>query len=282
VLPSAALILSFPDTTTAAERDRLVALLADCGLAAIHENDPVNPSQWTIHFTDTPSRDAAVRAIQSAADYRDLKVETTDIEDGDWARKTQADLGPIRIGRIVVAPPWDIPPVVDETLVIIEPSRGFGTGHHQSTRLALALLQTRALAGCRVIDVGTGSGVLAIAAARLGAPFVSAFDVDPDAVDNARENAARNEVAGIVEIHVRDLATATLAPADVVTANLTGSLLERHSDDLARLVNPAGVLIAAGFTIDERDRVENAFAGRLAITEAAEEDGWLGVALSPR
>jgi ribosomal protein L11 methyltransferase len=279
---SAALILSFPNTTTAAERDRLVALLADCGLAAIHENDPVNPTQWTVHFTDTHSRDAAVRAIRAVEVCRDLSLVETEIEDGDWARKTQANLGSIRIGRIIVAPPWDIPTTAHETLVIIEPSRGFGTGHHQSTRLALALLQTRELRGRRVIDVGTGSGVLAIAAARLGAPFVTAFDVDPDAVENARENAVRNDVASVAEIHVRDLSTATLVPADVVTANLTGSLLERHADELAHLVNPGGVLIAAGFTIDERDRVERAFAARLAITESAEEDGWLGVALSPR
>ena len=282
MLPSAALILSFSDTTTSAERDRLVALFADFGLAAIHENDPVNPSQWTVHFTDAQSRDAAANAIRSAPEYRELNIEETEIEDGDWARKTQADLGAIRIGRIIVAPPWDIPPAADETVIIIEPSRGFGTGHHQSTRLCLALLQTRELRGHSVIDVGTGSGVLAIAAARLGAPSVTAFDVDPDAVENARENAARNDVASALEIHVRDLSLATLAPADVVTANLTGSLLAHHAGELIRLVSPSGVLIAAGFTIDERERVEAAFAARLAISESAEEDGWLGVVLNPR
>ena len=83
-----------------------------------------------------------------------------------------------------------------------------------------------------------------------------------------------------VEIYVRDLSTTTLPAADVVTANLTGSLLERHAEDLARLVKPGGVLIAAGFTIDERDRVASAFEGRLTITESAEEDGWIGLVLS--
>jgi ribosomal protein L11 methyltransferase len=278
--PSAALILSFPDSATPADRDRLVATLADSGLVAIHENDLTNPSKWVAHFADAASRNSAARTIQSTPEYRDIQIEAADIEDEDWARRTQADLGSVRIGGIIVAPPWDMPAGGPETVIIIEPSRGFGTGHHQSTRLCLALLQTRELRRRRVIDVGTGSGVLAIAAAALGAPAVSAIDVDPDAVENARENVARNGVADVVEIHVGDLATTTLVAADVVTANLTGSLLERHAANLVRLVKPGGLLIAAGFTIDERDRVAVAFEPRLTISEIAEEDGWIGVVLS--
>jgi ribosomal protein L11 methyltransferase len=277
VVPSAALILSFPDRTTAADRDRLVALLTDTGLVAIHENDVVNATTWTVHFTDREARATAAAAIRVAPEYRDLRIEETDVEDEDWARRTQADLGSIRIGRIIVAPPWDVPAAAAETVVLIEPSRGFGTGHHQSTRLCLALLQTRELRGRSVIDVGTGSGVLAIAAARLGATFVTAIDVDPDVVENARENAARNDVSGVVEIHVCDLSTATLPAADVVTANLTGSLLALHAKALAQLVGKGGMLIAAGFTVEERERVVTAFDRRMAVAEWAEEDGWLGV-----
>ena len=280
MVPSAALILSFPDTTTAADRDRLVAFLADTGLVAIHENDVVNPTTWTVHFTDPETRDAAAAAIRLAPEYRDLRIEETDVEDEDWARRTQADLGSIRIGRIIVAPPWDVPAAAAETVVLIEPSRGFGTGHHQSTRLCLALLQTRELRERSVIDIGTGSGVLAIAAARLGAAFVTAIDVDPDAVENARENAARNDVSGLVEIHVCDLSTATLPAADVVTANLTGSLLALHAKALAHLVDKGGILIAAGFTVDERERVVTAFEPQMAVAEWAEEDGWLAVVLA--
>ena len=279
--PSAALILFFPDTTSPAVRDRLVAFLADAGLVAIHEDDVVHPSSWTVHFADRESRDAAAGALQSTTEYRDLRLEVTEIEDEDWARRTQAQLGAIRVGRIVVAPPWDVPSAGDGIVIIIEPSRGFGTGHHQSTRLCLALLQTRELGSRRVTDVGTGSGVLAIAAARLGAPYVAAFDVDPDAVENARENVNSNRMSHVVEVHVRDLSTASVPPADVVTANLTGSLLQRHADDLLRLVQPSGVLIAAGFTVDERERVVAAFEGHATVCESAEEDGWFGMVFSP-
>jgi ribosomal protein L11 methyltransferase len=275
--PSPALILSFPATTTAAERDRLVALLAESGLVAIHENEVVNPSMWTVYFTDGPARDAAALAIRSVPELRNLHVVQTEIEDEDWARRTQADLGSIRIGRVTIAPPWDIPDGTGDSVVIIEPSRGFGTGHHQSTRLCLALLQSREMKGRRVIDVGTGSGVLAITAARLGAAFVLAIDVDSDAVENARENAVRNDVSDRVEIHVGNVSPAILPAADIVIANLTGSLLERHAGDLTKLVGPEGVLIAGGFTIEERDRVVSAFEPRLVVVESAEEDDWVGL-----
>jgi ribosomal protein L11 methyltransferase len=283
VEPSAALLISFPGHTDVAARDRLVALLADAGLLAVHEDDVARPSQWTAHFSDRQSRDAAMAAIRNLAAFEDLRLEAVEIEDEDWARRTQADLPAVRIGRVIVAPPWDVPEGADPgsetngtTVVVIEPSRGFGTGHHQSTRLCLVLLQTRELTNRTMIDVGTGSGVLAIAGAMLGSAYVRAIDVDPDAIENARENIDRNDVAARVEAHTADLSSATLAPADVVTANLTASLLERHAAELTRLLKPGGVLIAAGFTAEEGERVTAAFAPALSLVESAEEEGWQG------
>ena len=283
--PSSALVLSFPATSTAADRDRLVALLADTGLLAIHEDDVTRPSRGAVHFVDAAARDQAASAISNTDDFRDLAVECAEIADEDWARRTQADLPAVRVGRIIVAPPWDIPSpaaVDDDAIVVeIEPSRGFGTGHHQSTRLCLGLLQQRQLAGCRVIDVGTGSGVLAIAAARLGARQVIAFDEDRDAVENAEENAIRNGVSGIVDLEVLDLSAATLPAADVVTANLTGTLLQRHADRLIRLTRTDGVLLVSGFTHEEAERVLNAFSPR-SVVASAEEEGWMAYAIPNR
>ena len=278
---SAALVLFFTPATTAAGRDHLVSVLAEHGLAAIHEDDVAAPTKWTAHFVDGASRDAAAAAVLRHAEFQALKIEHTEIEDEDWARRTQADLPAIRIGRIIVAPPWDVPPEAPgTTVVIIEPSRGFGTGHHQSTRLALGLLQDRDVAGKTMIDVGTGSGVLAIAAARLGAHSVIAIDVDPDAIDNARENVERNGVAGTVGVRVEDLSQTSLEPVDVVTANLTGSLLTRYARELTRLVRPGGVLITAGFTVEESERVKEAFAPAMAVVDSVEEEGWGGLAVT--
>jgi ribosomal protein L11 methyltransferase len=279
---SPALIIRFPSDTTAANRDRLVALLADYDLVAIQEDDPATPKVWTAHFRSANARDRAAAAIRELADIAAPRLEFADIEDDDWARRTQADLPAIRIGRIVVAPPWDTPPHQSsgDVIVEIEPSCGFGTGHHQSTRLCLVLLQNQQLNGRTAIDAGTGSGVLAIAAAKLGAGFVAAFDSDPDAIENARENIVRNGVERAVEAHVRDLSDPSLAPADVVTANLTGTLLARHARDLAALVRPSGSLIVAGFTIDEKPQVIGAFEETFALSEAAEEDDWWALALT--
>jgi ribosomal protein L11 methyltransferase len=289
---SPALVIRFPSGTTAPLRDRLVALLAGFDLLAVQEDDLDLPRAWSAHFATRASRDAAAAAIADDDEFALVGVERTEVEDENWAQRTQADLPAITIGRVTIAPPWDLPrPGLSQLLpsaaprtpspvvVQIEPSRGFGTGHHQSTRLCIVLLQSRDLQDLTMVDVGTGSGVLAITAAKLGAAFVAAIDSDPEAVDNARENIAANGVEAIVDAHVDDLATTTVPAADLVTANLTATLLSRHASDLGRLVRPSGSLIVSGFNLDDRDRVVEAFAPHFEVTEAAEEDDWMGLVL---
>ena len=280
---SPALIIHFTPGTTAADRDRLVALLADYDLVAIQEDEPGSPAAWTAHFGSAEARSAAAEAVGAIADVDSLRLELADVEDDDWARRTQAELPAIRVGRVIVAPPWDLPDAsaAGAALTVeIEPSRGFGTGHHQSTRLCLVLLQSRRLESRTMIDVGTGSGVLAIVAAKLGAAFVSAIDVDPDAIENARENIARNGVGHIVEAHVGDLTHSGMPAADLVTANLTGTLLARHAAELGTLVKAGGSLLVAGFTVDEKPLVLDAFETAFDPTESAEEDGWWAFVLT--
>lgn len=277
--PSPALILRFRRETTTALRDQLIAVFSDYDVVAVQENELTDASVWIAHFATSPQCDAAAAAVTADPTFAGIEVQSTEIEDEDWARRTQADLPAIRIGRITVAPPWDLPKpplqIPDPHLtILIEPSRGFGTGHHQSTRLCILLLQSRNLSGLTVTDVGTGSGVLAITAARLGAAFVTALDNDPDAVENARENIAANGVEQLVEAYVADLTTTTVPAADLVTANLTGTLLSIHATDLSRLVKPGGSLIVSGFNVDEKARVSEALGRHFSISETAEEDDW--------
>ena len=273
---TAAIDLSFPPDRLYLI-DLVTALLDDFGPAAIHETGPDSAPAWRVFLGTSAIRDAALRALTRAYRAQGLTAAAVDVPDEDWAARSQAALRAVRVGRIIVAPPWDLPDpaaVPDAVVVEIEPSRGFGTGHHQSTRLCLVLLQGRALESQTVLDVGTGSGVLAIVAAKLGAPFVSAIDVDPDAIENARENIVRNNVGQIVEAHVRDLTQPGVPAADLVTANLTGTLLARHAPELGALVKPGGSLIVSGFTVDEKPLVLDAFDGTFALTESAEEEGW--------
>ena len=286
---SAALVLRFPSGTTAPVRDRLVALLSEFELLAVQEDDIDAPQVWIAHFASAADRDAAAQAVGGEPEFERIELESTTVEDDDWARRTQADLPAVKVGRVVIAPPWDLPKTPDlkvgpdsDIVVMIEPSRGFGTGHHQSTRLCLVLLQARDLTRTSVLDVGTGSGVLAITAAKLGSPSVTAIDNDPDAIENARENIAANQVDAAVQAHVVDFTTTKVEPADLVTANLTGTLLARHAEDLARLVRPGGTLIASGFNVEEKHFVEDALTEGFHVVEMAEEEGWLGLALTPR
>ena len=165
---------------------------------------------------------------------------------------------------------------------------GFGTGHHATTRLCLAALQTIDLSHQTVLDVGTGSGVLAIAAGRLGAARALGIDHDPDAVQAARENLALNPTARDVSFADADLRTIPLPRAGVVTANLTGALLIETATDLVGAVDTGGTLIVSGLMAGERDEVVRALTGpqkaghevpRARIVWECEEDGWVGMAI---
>ncbi len=224
-------------------------------------------------FTNANDRDQAANALRPF-----LRVSPVDVEDEDWARRSQENLTPISVGRIVVAPPWyaqatgDRPPAT----IVIAPSMGFGTGHHATTRLCLAALQEIDLTDAEVLDLGTGSGVLAMAAVHLGAAHALGVDDDQDAIQSAVESLALNPglPAGRILFVVGDLMTMEVPVADVVTANLTGGLLIRAAARLRQALKPGGVLIMSGLQVHERDEVWRAFTGLELEAEAA-EDGWI-------
>ena len=193
-------------------------------------------------------------------------------DDGhEWAARSQDGLRAIRVGGIVVAPPWNVPAANPGAIVIvIRPSMGFGTGHHASTRLCLQALQDQAPCDAAVTDLGTGSGVLAIAASKLGARSVVALECDPDAAAAAEDNIRTNEVEHLVTLVRGDLGRTTPPrAAQVVVANLTGAVLCQRADDVARCVAPDGTLILAGVTREEETTVGQSFASVARPTSAS-------------
>ena len=242
------------------------AALTDYHITAITEGDEV----WRVFFHDAEERDRAASELRAAFDG--LSLESVDVPDEDWAARSQASLRAVHVGRVIVAPPWDAP-----VTVIVQPSMGFGTGHHATTRLCLAAMQQLDLRGKTVIDVGTGSGVLAIAGSLLGAANVIGIDDDADAVSAARENLGRNPRARVT-LQVGDLKEAAPANADVVLANLTGALLVSAADRLKQLTDSGGRLILSGFMAHEERDVLQAFAP-LAVEHRAQEEEWLCVTL---
>jgi ribosomal protein L11 methyltransferase len=233
-----------------------------------------------VFFATPDDRERA--AAEARAFDGSVAITPLDVSDESWAERSQAGLQPVTIGGLTIAPPWT-PPDGDRTWISIQPSMGFGTGHHQSTRLCLGLLQTRALAGRSVVDVGTGSGVLAIAAARLGASLVVGLDSDPDALAAAQENVERNLPAGGVTLKLADLGHdgVVLEPGyDVLLANLTGATLARLAPLLTAAVSSDGALIVSGLQASERDDVVAAFGEAGArLEQVAAEDDWLALLL---
>jgi ribosomal protein L11 methyltransferase len=262
-------------------QDRVLADLDGLDLVAISEQ----PGEtWQVFFRSEGERAAAIALLHATNGPGALGLRPVDVDDGDWARRSQESLRAVRAGRIVVAPPWDAGAWADDpavVTVVIEPAMGFGSGHHATTRLCLDALQRLDLRGRRVLDVGTGSGVLALAAARLGAATVLAIDVDPDALDNARGNADRNGGPRSVEFRQADFRQAPGLEADVVVANLTGGMLAASASDLARTVAPGGTLILSGITSEEREQVLGAFASDFRADWTAEEGGWFCALLRP-
>ena len=243
--------------------DLFQAALVDYSVAAVDDN---TPGRWRLFFHDSDERDRAKQGL--APDFPQLTFSAVDVPDEDWAARSQASLRAVRIGAIVVAPPWDVPaPDPSMTLVTILPSMGFGTGHHATTRLCLSALQRLDLRGRSALDVGTGSGVLAIAASLLGAAPVVAIDDDPDAVQSAQENFAANSGVS-VDARVVDLRHASLPTFDLVMANLTGGLLIQTASRLYDLTAAGGHLILSGFMTHEQEEVLASFnRGRESFVE---------------
>ncbi len=171
-------------------------------------------------------------------------------------------------------------PGSDPVVVVIQPSMGFGTGHHATTRLTLKALQELPLAQSTVLDIGCGSGVLAIAAVKLGAQSAIGIDIDPDALEMRGKTPSqrrRRSRAIRGRRFPRDVALAA-----VVMANLTGGLLERSAATLGEMVAPGGFLIVSGFMDTEKDRVIPALERILELQTLAQEEEWLCAVLARR
>jgi ribosomal protein L11 methyltransferase len=270
-----------PDDTT--DRIGLVlAVLDDFAPSALDEPDA--GAGFRAYFLDETIRNRAAVAIQQRLGHRGISAVPISIPDEGWAERSQALLTPVRVGRIVVTPPWHLHPADSATVaVIINPSMGFGTGHHETTRLCLAALQDLDLEGRRVLDIGTGSGVLAIAAVALGARRAMGVDADPDAVRAATENVSLNGMGERVTIAQMDFRTQAFAEhADVVTANLTGAMLARSAHTLTNCTADRGAIIVCGFTRGERDSVLRAFASAASCARESAEGEWAAAVLKKR
>lgn len=221
--------------------------------------------------------------VRSLADHglelRSSDIVVTWIEDDDWATAWRKYFKPLRVGRIVVKPSWEEFEAGPEDVVVeLDPGMAFGTGNHESTRLCLLTLQDYVKGSETVLDVGTGSGILAIAAARLGAAGVTGIDSDPVAVDAARENVSRVGLTGIVRIELGDSPNMFDGCADVVVANIVPNVIIPMAADLCARAKAGGIVITSGIVCERADEVRARLESvGLETLETRTERDWVAI-----
>lgn len=221
--------------------------------------------------------EAAAREVRGALGDRWSVAAYVADYDG-WLDAWRPFARPVRVGRIVVHPAWEaVDAAPGDVLVAIDAQRAFGQGNHPTTRLVLAALDAVLQPGDRVLDVGCGSGVLGIAAARLGAGAVRAVDIEDEAVAATRANAATNGVADRVEASSTPVEEVR-GGFDVVLANILAPVLGELAAVIAARVAPGGALVLSGLLAGQRADVLAAYPG-FAVTAERELEGWLALTL---
>jgi ribosomal protein L11 methyltransferase len=250
--------------------------------------DPTRPVWVRTYVAAADVSDASLDEIRHAlwhlGQMRSVgELQINEREEEDWANAWKEHFRPVRAGRrTVITPPWHdfSPESENDIVVVLDPGMAFGTGTHPSTRLCLMALEDHLQAGDAVLDVGTGSGVLAIAAVKLGAKKVDAVDIEPVAIRSTLENAQRNGVADRLSVSLGsvDDAARPASTYDVVVANIISRILVELASGLAAGTRPGGLLILSGVIEQHEPLVRDAFQLRGFRSVARDQiDDWVGL-----
>lgn len=251
--------------------------------------DPSAPYEVTAHIAEDEAAPGALESTERALWHlqafglrpvSELRVRTVD--ETDWTEGWKAGYAPQRIGRVLIVPSWlDEPMAPGEVAVRLDPGMAFGTGLHPTTRGVLALLQRLGPMPPRVLDVGSGSGILALAALRLGAQRVDCLDTDAVAVEATLANAAANDLAHAVTTRQGSLEEMAGAPYPLVLANLVAAVLMELGPRLATHTAPDGTLLASGIIAERGDEVVGALAAAgFRIAERLEDGEWVSLRMT--
>jgi ribosomal protein L11 methyltransferase len=219
------------------------------------------------------SIDAILGEAATAIGLSEIPAYTVDtVEEQNWVQLTQSQFDPIRVSeRLWIVPSWHESPDPAAVNLILDPGMAFGTGSHPTTRLCLEWLERNVTEGCTVLDYGCGSGILAIAAARLGAARVAGVDIDPQAVEAARANAERNGVTALFA----DSAEPVAGEYDVVVANILSNPLRVLAPAICAHVRPGGRLALSGILREQVDEIIAIYARWLPLQVADMREDWV-------
>jgi ribosomal protein L11 methyltransferase len=278
----------------AAEADAAAAILVanralGCEVSKIRPPRPApvrTPRQVRLKAYFDRLNDADLRRVRRALESAAMIAATARLQretlvDPGWATMWKRRFQPFTVGRFVIVPPWNHEHRADRIRLMIQPGQGFGTGHHGSTYGVLRLLdnlcQKRPFT--RALDVGTGSGILAIAMQLLGVGEVTAIDIDPVALENARENAVLNHVGEHVRLSLVPIASLR-RHFDLITANILSSTLIEMAPRLLHRLAPEGRLILAGILNREAESVIAAYRPAMRCIDRRADRGWTAVVLA--
>ncbi|MGQ0640029.1 MAG: 50S ribosomal protein L11 methyltransferase [Gemmatimonadaceae bacterium] len=260
-----------PSNNETGSRDAIVAALFASGVQAVVEDG-------SALVTHVPTSD--LDHIQSALRGADAGATVTldIVADLDWSIAWRSSVTAHRVGDLTIAPPWRADSLDPAKTIVIDPGMAFGTGDHASTRGVLQLLLKMRCADAVVADLGAGSAVLSIAAAKLGARSVYAIEIDADAIGNAEDNVRVNQVAERVHVLEGDAAAllTLVAPVDIVLANIISSVLEGLLPTIGASLAPGGRAILSGLLLSERTAFGEVLDARgwRTIDECSEGDWW--------
>jgi ribosomal protein L11 methyltransferase len=254
-------VFSITLNSTPAERDSLIAELWEAGTTGITESD-----DWIRAFFE--NADAATLMGR----FQDYRPTIQRVEERDWVAESQKQWQPFPVGeRFYLVPDWrDDPAPCGRIRLKIHPGMACGTGRHPATQLCLQAMERHVVDGASLLDVGTGSGILAEAARLLGADPVFGCDLDPAAAAVARANLATSMFA--IPVFAGSLRSVRTGTLDVIVANLNFAALQTIRSDAQRALRHGGLLIVSGFREEESDRVSTLFA--LKAQASYEQDGW--------
>lgn len=228
-------------------------------------------------FEDGTDADAVLAHLKLLRGGELPEYQIERIEDQDWERSWMDNFQPMRFGRrLWIVPSWHEAPEPHAVNLLLDPGLAFGTGTHPTTALCLEWLDGQELAGCTVLDFGCGSGILAIAALLLGAPQAVGTDIDPQALEASRDNAARNGIDP-ARFPVYLPADLPQQPAEVVVANILAGPLVQLAPTITALVKPGGRLALSGILAEQAEEVRAAYAGAFDLDPTAEKDGWVRI-----
>ena len=230
-------------------------------------------------------KEAAAGAYGKNVDLGPLTVDVYVEDDSEWKDNWKEFFKPKKVGKhIVVKPTWyDYEKEEGDLVIEIDPGMAFGTGTHETTSLCLRLMEDYMQDGDKVLDVGCGSGILAIAGALLGSPEVLGVEIDPVAVEIAQENLKLNGVTGVARAQYGDLTKGIDFKAEIVVANLMADLVMMLSADVAKHILPGGKYISSGILVEKRDQVAAVIRDcGFDIMEIREDGMWCAIVATPK